>query len=76
MHCLHTLLGGYGDLAVHIILNLFLVDNNCVGVILDGLVVASQHELGVGLAEVVFDHVIVAVLQGLADVLEGGLVLI
>lgn len=76
MHCFHALLGRHSDLGIHIILNLFLVDNNGVGVIFDGLVVAAQHELGVGFAEVVFDHVIVAVLQGLADVFEGGLVLI
>lgn len=76
MHSLHTLLSRHGDLTIHIIFNLLLVYNNSVGVILYGLIIATQHELGVGFAEVVFDHVIVAVFQGLADVLEGGLVFV
>jgi hypothetical protein len=53
-----------------IVLDLFFVDNNSIRVVLDGLIVATEHSLGISFAEVVFDHVIVGVLQGLADVLE------
>ena len=49
---------------------LFFEDDDCVAIVLDGLIVAAQHELGVGLAEVVLDHVVITELQRLADVLQ------
>lgn len=73
---LDTLLSRNGDLGIHIVLDLFLMNNDGVGVILDGLIIPSQHEFGVGFAEVVLYHVVVTVLEGLADVFERGLVLI
>lgn len=41
LHILHTLLSRNGDLAIHIVLDLLLIDNDGVGVILDGLVISS-----------------------------------
>ena len=69
LHTLQALLGRDSSLVIHVVLDLFLVYDDGVGVILDGFVVAPQHELGVGLAEVVLYHVVVAVLQRLTDVL-------
>ena len=69
LHTLETLLGRDSSLVIHVVLDLFLVDDDGIGVILDGFVVAPQHEFGVGLAEVVLYHVVVAVLQRLTDVL-------
>jgi hypothetical protein len=71
-----ALLGWHWLLHVRLVLGLLLVNDDGIGVVLDGLIVPAQLELGVGLAEIVLDHVVIAVLQGLPDVFQGRLVLL
>lgn len=52
------------------ILNLLLIDNDGVGVVLDGFIIPSQHEFSVSLGEVVFDHMIITKLKCFPDILE------
>lgn len=59
-----------------IVFELFLEDDDRVGEVFDCFVVATQHGFGVGLAEVVLDHVVIAELQSLPNILETGLVLL
>lgn len=52
------------------------MDDDGVGVVFNGLFVPAQHEFGVGLAEIVLDHVVVAKLQRLSNVFQRCLVLL
>ena len=45
----------------------------CIGIIFDSLIIATQKDLCVCFAEVMFDHVIVTELKGLSDIFQARL---
>lgn len=57
-------------------LYLLFEDNYSICVIFDGFIIASEHKLSVGFGKIVFDHMIIAVLESFPYILEGRLILI